>query len=115
MHPRTQLVTSHFYSVQFMTMQISKRKDGYHVRPNWLTFMDKGCCNSVENLGVMVDRFKHKILLADKVAKCSEEILVSFVVGIDLGVPALQEAQKNFLDWMVQTKRRIGDFRTSAL
>jgi hypothetical protein len=41
----------------------------------------------------MADRFKQKILLVDKAGKCSDQqLFVLLVHGMDLGVPALEDA-----------------------
>jgi hypothetical protein len=72
--------------------------------------------NAVENLWVMTERFKGKIILVDQATKCGDALtLKSLVQGLDLGLVSFQNAQAKFLDWMAQTKQRIADFRTASL
>lgn len=71
--------------------------------------------NPVESLWVSVNRFKQNISIVDEVAKYNDRHLLLSILGLDLGVPNLQNAQAQFLNWMAQTKQRIDNFRTSSL
>jgi hypothetical protein len=68
--------------------------------------------NPIENLIVVSDRFQKHVLIIQSATKYGNQELLRSLADL-VGVSELQTAQKNFLDWISASKKRMEALRTS--
>jgi hypothetical protein len=63
------------------------------------------------NLQVMAVRFKDNFVTVKNATATSDPALIRNMLDLGLGVPQLQDAQKNYLDWIRDAKNRVEQLR----